>query len=150
MARDRQNGAPEALNIGAPLYHQMIEHVRSVAPIEGVGLIAFSGSRAVKIYPGTNTEQSTTRYNMDPAEVIAALNEIDRQGWYLGAIFHSHPRSEATPSPTDLRHAYYPDALMVIISLLTDPPTVRAFRVDGEVREVPVRVLPEEGTAATA
>ncbi|MDI3340521.1 MAG: M67 family metallopeptidase [Sphaerobacter sp.] len=150
MAGDDQNGTPEALVIDAPLYHEMIEHVRSVAPIEGVGLIAFAGDRAVKIYRGTNVEQSTTRYSMDPTEVVAALNEMDQHGWQLGAIFHSHPRSEAAPSPTDLRHAYYPNALMVIISLLTDPPVVRAFRVDGEVREVPVRVLPEEGTAETA
>lgn len=144
MAQNHEQGPPEALIISTELYEAMIDHVRSVAPMEGCGLIAMVGNQAVKLFPGTNTEQSTTRYNMDPAEVIAAFDEMDRQGWQFGAIFHSHPRSEAYPSPTDLRHAYYPEALMVIISLAVDPPVVRAFQVDEDIREVPLTVLPPD------
>lgn len=135
-------GLPTAFEVSSELYQAMIAHVRAEAPNEGCGLVAFNGSRPVRIFPGTNTEQSATRYNMDPAEVIAALDEMERHGWWLGAIFHSHPRSEAAPSPTDLRYAFYPDALMVIISLATEPPVVRAFRVNGEPYEVPIKIAP--------
>lgn len=140
--------SPEAIAITRDLYEKMIAHVRTSAPYEGCGLIAFDGDRPVKIFPGTNTERSATRYNMDPGEVVAALDEMERHGWWLGAIFHSHPRTAATPSQTDLRYAYYPDAFMIIISLASDPPDVRAFRVDGSVREVPVVVLPDREEAA--
>jgi len=35
----------------------------------------------------------------------------------LLAIYHSHPRTEAYPSATDIRLAYYPDSSYLIISL---------------------------------
>ncbi|MBX6343025.1 MAG: Mov34/MPN/PAD-1 family protein, partial [Thermomicrobiaceae bacterium] len=71
------------------------------------------------------------------------------RGWQLGAIFHSHPDTPARPSLTDLRHAYYPEALMVIVSFQTDPPTTRAYQVrvgdDAEiVREVPIEIVEPE------
>jgi len=125
----------------------MIAHLQRVAPQEGCGLIAFAAGRpgrAVQLFEGTNTERSTTRYNMDPGEVLAALNEMERRGWELGAIYHSHPRSAAEPSETDLAYFYYPDALMVIVSLAGPSPELRAYRVGFEgasVQPVPVRVI---------
>ncbi len=134
-------GDPQtSLHIPADLHRAMINHLRSSLPLEGCGIIACKSGVAVKIFPGTNTESSETRYNMDLAEIVDAFDEIDRHEWQLGALFHSHPRSNPFPSETDLTHAYYPDALMVIVSFASEPPDVRAFRVDGTVREVPVEI----------
>lgn len=137
----------DAFEISECLYQEMIAHVRAVAPQEGCGLIAFNGTRPVKIFPGTNTEHSATRYNMDPGEVVAAFDTMERHRWHLGAIYHSHPHSPATPSRTDLEYAYYPDAVMVIISLSSDSPVTRAFRLDGAVREIPVVVRSDQREA---
>lgn len=130
------------LIMSAELYQRMIAHLRTELPREGCGLVACDAGGAVKLYPGTNTESSETRYNMDLGEVVIALDEIERCEWYLGAIYHSHPRSPAHPSATDLSYAFYPEALMVIASFEIDPPDVRAFRVDEEVREVPIVIVP--------
>lgn len=110
----------------------MINHVRDELPNEGCGLIAFDGDRPVKLYPGTNTLASPSRYRMDDAEVLRADEDMEAHGWWLGAIYHSHPASAPVPSITDLREANWPDALMVIISLKDDEPEVRAYRVFGE------------------
>ena len=137
----------------------------AAAPWEGVGLLAVpegdegngetrgrgqpsAGAgeegpavRAVRFYPGTNGAASATRYTMPPEEVLAAFEDMAARTWRLGAIVHSHPRGPATPSPTDLREAYYPEALMVIVSFAVVPPEVRAWWVggaDGWPREVPV------------
>jgi proteasome lid subunit RPN8/RPN11 len=150
MDGTRRVAPAERLEIGIDLYEQMIAYVRDLAPEEGCGLIAFGGERAVKLFPGTNIERSQTRYSMDPNEVVAAFDEIEQQGWKLGAIFHSHPRSAAHPSNTDLRYAFYPEALMVIISLAHEPPEVRASQVDGRVHEVPIVVLPAHGEFGTS
>ena len=140
----RQNNPAPRLEIAGDLYGAMIAHVQHHVPEEACGLIAFDGrQRAVKLFPGTNVEHSRTRYRMDLDEVIDALSEMEAQGWDLGAIFHSHPETSAEPSATDLQYAYYPNALMVIISLAGKDPEVRAFRVDGAVREVTVKVLDE-------
>ncbi len=128
------------LRIPAGLYDEMIDHLRSNLPLEGCGIIACESDVAVKVFRGTNTESSETRYNMDLAEIVDAFEEIDRHEWQLGALFHSHPQSIPVPSQTDLAHAYYPDTLMVIVSFASEPPDARAYRVDGTVREVPIEI----------
>jgi len=62
----------------------------------------------------------------------------------IWGIVHSHVRSPARPSPTDVGLAFYPEALYVLVSLAegeADPATgaesVRAWRiVDGAAFEV--------------
>jgi proteasome lid subunit RPN8/RPN11 len=98
----------------------------------------------VRVFPGTNTELSPSRYNMDLGEVLQAFNEIHRQGWELGAIFHSHPRTAAEPSQTDLQLAFYPEALTVIVSLAGTEPIVRAYRLASDhtsFEEVSIAVI---------
>jgi proteasome lid subunit RPN8/RPN11 len=140
---------PAALVLADRWRTEILEHLAAAAPWEGVGLIAAPDEpdedgpviRVVGFYPGTNGAASATRYTMPPEEVIAAFVDMRERGWQLGAIVHSHPRGPATPSPTDLREAYYPEALMVIVSFAVAPPEVRAWWVgaaDGRPREVPV------------
>lgn len=127
----------------ADLFEQMVRHIQSTAPVEGCGLVAFDDDRPVKIYPGTNTLDSTTRYRMDDREVLIAVDEMDRNGWWLGAIYHSHPNSPPVPSSTDLREANWPDALMIIISLQSGQPQARAYRVERQhYQEIPLLIEP--------
>jgi proteasome lid subunit RPN8/RPN11 len=71
----------------------------------------------------------------------------------IWGIVHSHVRSPARPSPTDVGLAFYPDALYVLIALApdqADPATgaesVRAWRiVDGTVFEVALEAGTDPG-----
>ena len=45
------------------------------------------------------------------------FDEMDEQGWELWAIYHSHTHSEAYPSETDRRLAFYPEARYMVLSL---------------------------------
>lgn len=135
-------GSGEPVQFPAELYLQMIEHLQGEVPNEGCGLIAFDGDRPVKIYRGTNILASPTRYRMDDEQVIEAIDEIEKNGWQLGAIYHSHPSSPPTPSATDIREANWPQALMVIVSLAGDEPETCAYRIEGE-RSVEVDVIVE-------
>ena len=61
------------------------------------------------------------------------------EGWEV-ATYHSHPRSAAEPSQTDINLATYPNWTYLIVSLDGDP-HVRAWRiVDGKVDEQPIEV----------
>jgi [CysO sulfur-carrier protein]-S-L-cysteine hydrolase len=138
---------PASLVLPARLYDALLTHLLTAAPLEGVGLLAIpegdEGGTAVRFYPGTNGAASPTRYTMPPEEVLAAFQDMEANGWRLGAIVHSHPRGPATPSPTDLREAFYPEALMVIVSLAGPTPQPRAWWIgaaDGRPREVPIVV----------
>lgn len=135
------------LHFPADLYTQMLDHLRHELPNEGCGLIAFKGDRPVKIFPGTNVLASRTRYRMDDAEVISAVDEMEANGWWLGAIYHSHPASPPQPSSTDLREANWPNAIMIIVSLSSTEPDVHAFRVDGD-RYQSIRIEVEAAPAS--
>jgi [CysO sulfur-carrier protein]-S-L-cysteine hydrolase len=138
------------LSITAHHLAEMIEHVRNWHPMEGCGLLATRENQVTHVYPGTNIARSETFYEMDPREVLNAMREIDERGERLGAIFHSHPSTEAWPSPTDKDLIFDPDVYMIIISLAGDEPDVRAFRYDGDVTEVTIDLheVPSEGATS--
>lgn len=137
----------DPVRFGARLYRQMIDHLLDSQPNEGCGLIAFHGDRPVKLFPGTNVHpRPADHYRMDDNEVVQAINEMDRQGWWLGAIYHSHPNSEPSPSNTDLREANWPDAAMIIVSLRGEVPQAKSYRIiDGVPHHAPTEVRPERG-----
>jgi len=80
-----------------------------------------------------------TRYLIDTRQVVDAFRASDDFDRELVAIYHSHPRSQAYPSPTDRAEAQWPLAAYVLVSLRSDPPELYAYRIDeGAVREIPV------------
>jgi [CysO sulfur-carrier protein]-S-L-cysteine hydrolase len=68
------------------------------------------------------------------------LNEaIEADGWEIGAIYHSHVRSEPYPSQTDVGFASgWPGLEWIIVGLANGAePIVRSYVIDGaRVREV--------------
>jgi proteasome lid subunit RPN8/RPN11 len=60
----------------------------------------------------------------------------------LTAIYHSHPHSPAFPSQRDIDHAFYPDVLILIISLMDqEVPEIRAFQIkDGKIEKRSIRI----------
>jgi proteasome lid subunit RPN8/RPN11 len=116
---------------------EMIAHAREEAPNECCGIIAGQDGRAVKLFRAKNAEASPYRYNVDSQDLFRIHRECDENGWEFLAIYHSHTASEAYPSATDLRLAFWPETYYVLVSLVRpDSPAVRAFRiVDGRVSE---------------
>lgn len=127
----------EALTIGRQHLSAMLAQARSEAPNECCGLLLGRGGRTERVVPGTNVDRSPVTYNMDPQELYQAHRLMEAEGLDLAAIYHSHPRTRAFPSSTDVAKAMYPDATYVIISLQDAAhPEVRAFRIlEGQVSE---------------
>ncbi len=119
------------LVIPVSIRRRIIDHARAARPNESVGLLATvrdgRETVATAFFPGTNVDASPMRYTMNRTEVEIALHRISRAGWTLGAIVHSHPDDPAVPSETDLREHRYSEALMGIISLVAEPPDLRAW-----------------------
>ena len=114
--------------------HQLDEifsHAREMAPAECCGLISGSeDSCARTIYRLRNVAGAQhVSYEAAPEELFAAQRRMRERGEQLLAIYHSHPRSAApAPSETDVRLAYYPSAVYLIIGLGGEP-VMRAFRI---------------------
>lgn len=130
------------------LADEMVAHLLEGRPNEACGLIAAQDGDVVHVYRMTNVSASPVRYALDPKDQLKVYRDLDDRGWELGGVFHSHTRTEAYPSPTDVREARE-DVPYVIVSLATEPATMRAFRIvkeswsadDGEIEEIPVEVL---------
>ena len=111
------------------------------APNECCGMIATQDGDAVAVHRARNAAASPLRYEMDGMEQFKIQSAIEDGGYELGAIYHSHTRSEPEPSQTDINLAFYPDALYVIVGVEGEEPDVRAWRiVDGAVSEAALEV----------
>jgi len=129
------------MRISRSLYDELVSHAQSEAPNECCGMIAARDGEAVKLYRATNAAASPYRYELDPLEQYTIQTEIDDAGLELGAIYHSHTRTEPYPSQTDINLAFYPESLYVIVGVASQPPDVRAFTIlDGEVGEAELAV----------
>ena len=130
------------MRIPRELYEQMIEHARQVAPNECVGLIASRNGDVEKLYRATNAAASPLRFEIDGREQIRIHNDIESAGLELGAIYHSHTRTEPRPSQTDITFARgWPGVLWVIVGLTTGQPQVRTWSIqDGQVTEAELAV----------
>ncbi len=119
-----------------PLYDEMISHALDEAPNECCGMIASRNGEAADLYRATNAAASPLRYEIDGTEQYRIQMAIDEADLDLGAIYHSHTRSEPYPSQTDINLAFYPDALYVIVGVAGEEPEVRAFTIrEGQVAE---------------
>lgn len=125
------------MKLSQALYDQILEQARAEAPAECCGMIASRDGVAAEVYPATNTAASPPyAYEIDSSDLFRIQMAIDDAGLDLGAIYHSHPRSEPVPSQTDINLAFYPDAEYIIVGLKGPEPEVRSFMIrDGRVAE---------------
>ena len=113
---------------------ELFAHAREDAPNECCGYMRLSDGRVEDVVRAENTYHAPTRFELDGKSLLAA-NELDEEGHGV-AIYHSHPRSPAEPSQTDINIAAYPHWLYLIVSLQDDEPEVRAWRIaNGSVDE---------------
>lgn len=132
------------LTINQRVIDTMIAHAREEAPNECCGLLAGRGGRVDECVRTRNLKASPTEYLVDPADHFAAIRRLRAEGRSVVGAYHSHPRSSAVPSPTDVREAHYPDFVHVIVSLAhADEPEVRAYTIrDGSFAAIALAPVP--------
>ncbi len=142
-----------AFRLTAAQRDQIVAQARAEAPLECCGLVGGQGDTARRVYPARNADQSRTRYLIDSGDMLRATLDIeDVHGWDVSAFYHSHPLSDAYPSPTDVRDAvqsgYAEHSRFVIVSLL-DPqrPVMRCFWLRGGVIAEEPLVITDGGGA---
>ena len=141
------------LTIDNTVYDAMLAAAQRAAPLEACGLLAGREGQMTAFYELTNADASETHYTMIPEEQFTAIKDMRARGLTLLAIWHSHPANPARFSEEDLRLAYTPDVIYIVLSLLVpEAPLLRAFVVeDGRPAEEPITIeraaLPQGDTA---
>ncbi len=121
----------------------IVEHIFAQAdreaPVEACGYLAGRDGRVARHYPMTNIDGSADHFSLDPQEQFAVQKAARREGLRIIGVYHSHPASPARPSAEDIRLAYDPAAVYVIISLMNGIKTIKGFRIrGGNVEEEPL------------
>jgi proteasome lid subunit RPN8/RPN11 len=108
---------------------EIVAHARAGLPDEACGIVSGVAATATRFHPAVNGDKSPFRYSIDAQDLLRIVTDIDDAGEELLAIYHSHTRSPAFPSRTDVDLAFWPDAAYLIVSLAGDPADLKAFTI---------------------
>lgn len=137
------------LTLGKIHADELIAHAREDSPNECCGLIGGTENGVARtVYRLRNVASNAlVTYEAAPEDLFTAQRTMRERGEHLLAIYHSHPRaSDPYPSETDVRLAYYPTAVYLIVGLGNKEPCVKAFRIsekEGKWRPAPLRIVAE-------
>lgn len=118
------------MRVPQPMIDEMVAHAREDLPNECCGLIGGSDENAQTLYRARNAFASPFSYRVDPGDQYRIIEkEMRDRGEELVAIYHSHTKSPAYPSQTDLNEAVsWPEQTYLIVSLADlEAPDVKAF-----------------------
>jgi [CysO sulfur-carrier protein]-S-L-cysteine hydrolase len=136
------------VRIARELLAEIVDHARENPRIECCGVVAAlpaSGGEAkgatghgasrsaVRVYRAENIHASALKFEIGPIELYRLNEEIEEEGWEIGAIYHSHVRSAPYPSQTDIGFAAgWPGLEWIIVGLAgAGEPDVRSYLIDG-------------------
>jgi len=130
------------IQIPRSIINGIVLQARAELPNEACGLLAGKGEVAEYRYGMTNADASSEHFTFVPAEQFQVMRSARSEGLDIIANYHSHPATPARPSEEDIRLAFDPNILYVIVSLAEPTPVVKAFHIrQGIVENVPVNIL---------
>ena len=147
-AHNRVAFASPTLRITLEQYRVIVAHCYDGLPDEACGLLAgpLTGEleptgEVTAVYPCTNADASARTYTVDSRDLLRAMRDAEERGDELVGVWHSHTHTDAYPSDTDVRQAFEPGWVYVLVSLKHGDPVLRAYRIrDGRTDEVAVAV----------
>src|SRR5579862_2100568 len=98
----------DEIRVRTEILEKMIRHARGEAEIECCGLLAGREGIITHIFPTRNALASPTTYEIAPQELFQLFRRLREDGLQHLGQYHSHLRSENSPSATDIAQAYYP------------------------------------------
>ena len=131
------------MRISQDLIDEIVAHAREDLPNECCGLIGGRDGEATSVHRARNSAATWLRYELHPTDQLRIMNRIEDDGEELAGIYHSHTKSAAEPSQTDINLAEgWPGVAQLICSLEhDDAPVVRAWDLDDKrVQEVELDV----------
>jgi proteasome lid subunit RPN8/RPN11 len=135
--------AEPVLLLSEDQYRRVVAHCYDGLPDEACGLLGGTLDErgeptgvVTAVYPCTNADASARTYTVDSRDLLHAMRDAEGRGEDLVGVWHSHTHSDAYPSDTDVRQAFEPHWMYVLVSLKRAEPVLRSYRIrDGAVRE---------------
>ena len=140
-------GESFVVRIPQKMYAEMVAHVVEGYPNEACGAVGSKDGRVVKHYPTANAAEHPDDFSIiDPRVLLDIFDDIEE---YEGEMiyYHSHPKSEAYPSPRDKEWARRNKLLYIIFShqFYPEPPYARVFLIDDDDEVVEGKIEVDRG-----
>ena len=139
--------AASTLRLTESQYNSIVAHCYAGFPDEACGLLigpwgpdGRSSGVISQVWPCRNEAKSAVLYTVDGRDYLAASRAAEALGHEIVGVWHSHTRTEAYPSPTDVAQAVDPDWWYPIVSLRAEP-VLHVYRIAaGTITESPVEL----------
>jgi len=121
------------IKIPEKILDAIVAHAQKDFPLEACGILGGVDGVVSEHYPMANTDKSNEHFTMEPKEQFAVVKDLRGKELAMLAIYHSHPETPARPSEEDIRLALTPGVSYVIVSLASEVPEVKSFRIENGV-----------------
>jgi proteasome lid subunit RPN8/RPN11 len=115
------------MKIRPSILTEVIAHAQACQPQECCGVLLGKDGEITQAIRAVNLAESTSRFLLDPKAHIDARRTARAQGLDVVGFYHSHPHSQAYPSPADLAEAAYPECVHLIVGFVEGKPEARLF-----------------------
>lgn len=127
------------MKIDRTLLDDIVAHAVRDAPNECCGIVAVRDGAATGVHATENLAASPFRFEVDGPALFRLLESIESDGGELGAIYHSHTRSDPYPSQTDVNFSSgWPGVEWIIVGVdKQGEAEVHSYLIDGgQISEV--------------
>ena len=124
------------LEVPRSIFDDLVAQALREVPAECCGLLAGppptpgsqpARARVERRYPLINELQSPREFLSESRSMFDAMRDMERRGFEVLAVYHSHPQSPPTPSRKDLEWSYSSQVVHFILSLATALPELRGW-----------------------
>lgn len=123
---------------GQPQLAEIVRLAASAYPDEGCGVLVGSANEGLiridTVLPGRNlrTDRARDRYELDPADILAAERLARAEGRDVVGFWHSHPDHPARPSAFDTERAWTDYIYVITSTTATGTHDVRGWQLPAE------------------
>jgi proteasome lid subunit RPN8/RPN11 len=128
------------VRIARSFHDELIAHAREDEPHECCGYVWVKDGLVQGVRRAENIRHSPYGYELDSDSQYQVWRLEEEEGFQVGT-YHSHPRSSAEPSQTDINLAKWPDWFYVIVGLAEEPHVRVWWMRDGRVEEEELDVV---------
>ena len=122
------------------LRENLVQHANKQDPYEScailLGNVNEENWEIIEIFLTENMDKSEINFTVSNEQLLEGYTKAEEKGLSVVGIFHSHPKSEPSPSNTDIEFMKGNPVPWVIYSGLTND--MKAYLLESEVIQIPI------------
>ena len=119
----------------------LMQHANEESPYEACAILLGNTDeemwQTTEIFLAENIDKSEINFTISNEQLLEGYKRAEEKGLDIVGIFHSHPKSEAAPSDTDIKFMKGNPVPWIIYSGLTKE--MKAYLLNSEIIQIPIK-----------